>query len=48
MVYEERGQRDRALALLRQASEIAESNPDYDADTRLMMRERILELEAGV
>lgn len=48
MVYEERGQRDRALALLRQASEIAEANPEYDADTRLMMRERILELEVGI
>ena len=31
-----------------QASEIAEANPDYDADTRLMMRERILELEVGI
>lgn len=48
MVYEERGQRERALALLRQASEIAHANPDYDADTRLMMRERIMELEVGV
>ena len=48
MVYEGRGQRERALALLRQASEIAHANPDYDADTRLMMRERIMELEVGV
>jgi tetratricopeptide (TPR) repeat protein len=45
MVFEERGQRDRALALLRQASNIAHANPAYDAETRLLMRQRIGELE---
>lgn len=45
MICEERGQRDRALDLLRQASRIAHANPDYDAETRSLMRERISELE---
>jgi hypothetical protein len=45
MICEERGQRDRALDLLRQASRIAHANPDYDAETRSLMRERIRELE---
>jgi tetratricopeptide (TPR) repeat protein len=45
MVFEERGQRDRALELLRQASKIAHANPAYDAETRLLMRQRIGELE---
>jgi hypothetical protein len=45
MVAEERGQRERALELLRQASKIAHARPDYDAETRAMMRERIEELE---
>lgn len=45
MVAEERGQRERALELLRQASKIAHTRPDYDAETRALMRERIKELE---
>jgi hypothetical protein len=45
MIFEQRGQRERALALLRQASDIAHANPDYDAETRSLMRERISELE---
>jgi hypothetical protein len=45
MIYEERGQRERALDLLRQASTIAHAKSDYDAETRSLMRERIKELE---
>jgi hypothetical protein len=45
MIFEERGHRERALDLLRQASDIAHANPDYDADTRSLMRVRIRELE---
>jgi hypothetical protein len=45
MIFEKRGQRERALDLLRQASDIAHANPDYDAETRSLMRERIRELE---
>ena len=45
MIFEERGQRERALELLRQASAIAHASPDYDAETRALMRARIVELE---
>jgi hypothetical protein len=45
MIFEQRGQRERALGLLRQASEIAHANSTYDAETRSLMRERIRELE---
>jgi hypothetical protein len=45
MIFEQRGQRERALGLLRQASEIAHADPTYDAETRSLMRERIRELE---
>ena len=45
MICEQRGQRDRALELLREASAIAHANPEYDAETRYLMRERIQELE---
>jgi hypothetical protein len=45
MIYEERGLRDRALELLRQASTIAHARPDYDAETRSLMRQRIKDLE---
>jgi len=45
MIFEERGQRERALELLRQASDIAHTRPYYDAETRRLMRERIQELE---
>lgn len=45
MIFEERGQRERALDLLRQASDIAHANPNYDAETRSLMRLRIRELE---
>lgn len=44
MIFEARGQRERALELLREASKIAHAN-DYDAETRRLMRERIKELE---
>lgn len=46
MVFDARGQRERALELLRQASSIACANPDYDAETRLLMSQRIEELES--
>lgn len=46
MVFEERGQRARALELLRKALGIADANPEYDDETRLLMRERLEELEA--
>ena len=45
MIFEERGHRERALELLRQASDIAHANDDYDAETRSLMRQRIKELE---
>ena len=45
MIFEQRGHRERALELLRQASDIAHANPVYDAETRSLMRERIKELE---
>ena len=46
MVFEERGQRDRALELLRKALGIADANPEYDDETRLLMRERLEDLQA--
>lgn len=46
MVFEERGQRERALELLRKALSIADANPEYDDETRVLMRERLEELEA--
>ena len=46
MVFEERGQRERALELLRKALGIADANPEYDDETRVLMRERLEELEA--
>jgi len=45
MVCEARGERQRALELLRQAIDIADSNPDFDAEARSLMYERQLELE---
>jgi tetratricopeptide (TPR) repeat protein len=47
MVFEERGQRERALELLRKALGIANANPEYDDETRLLMRERLEELEVA-
>lgn len=45
MICEERGERERALELLRRASTIAHARPDYDTETRTLMRQRIKELE---
>ena len=45
MVFEERGQLERALSLLRKALGIADANPEYDDETRLLMRERLEDLE---
>ena len=47
MVCEARGDRRRALELLRQAIDIADSNPDFDAETRSLMYERRIELETS-
>jgi len=46
MVCEARGERQRALELLRQAIDIADSRPDFYAEARPLMYERQLELEA--
>lgn len=40
-IFEQLGQRERALELLGQASNIGRANPDYDAETRSLMRERM-------
>ena len=45
MVCEARGERHRALELLRRAIDIADSQPGFDAETRSLMYERQLELE---
>jgi len=45
MIFEQRGQRAQALSLLRKASRIAHDRQDYDAETKLIMRQRIKELE---
>jgi tetratricopeptide (TPR) repeat protein len=45
MILQERGERERALDLLRRASAIAHARPEYDFDVRSDMRERIRELE---
>lgn len=47
MVCEARGERGRALDLLRQAIDIADSYPDFDPETRSMMYERQLEMESA-
>ena len=47
MVCEARGERRRALELLRRAIDIADSHPDFDAETRSLMYERQLELETA-
>jgi SEC-C motif len=47
MVCEARGDRRRALELLRQAIDIADSTPDFDAETRSLMYERRIELETS-
>jgi Flp pilus assembly protein TadD len=45
MILQERGQRERALELLRRASAIAHARPEYDSDVRSDMRDRIRQLE---
>jgi len=45
MIFEERGQRERALELLKQASDISLAKHYSDTETRQLMRERIQELE---
>ena len=47
MVCEARGERERALELLRKAIDIADSHPGFDAETRSLMYERQLDLEAA-
>jgi len=48
MICEARGELRRALELLRQASDIAHARPDYDDETRMLMRTRIKEHEASL
>jgi len=45
MIFEQRGLRDQALDLLRRASQIAHARPDYDNETRSIMRQRMSELQ---
>ena len=45
MIFETRGQHAQALSLLRKASRIAHDRQDYDPETKLIMRQRIKELE---
>jgi SEC-C motif len=45
MILQERGQRVRALEVLRQASAIAHARPEYDSDVRSDMRDRMRQLE---
>ena len=47
MVCEARGERQRALELLRKAIDIADSHPGFDAETRSLMYDRQLDLEAA-
>ena len=47
MVCEARGETQRALELVRRAIDIADSHPDFDAETRSLMYERQLELETA-
>lgn len=45
MVSEARGQRERASELLRRAIDIVRVHPHHDAETRVLMRQRLRELE---
>ena len=45
MILQERGQHDTALEVLRRASAIAHARPEYDADVRADMCDRIRQLE---
>ena len=45
MILQERGQRERALEVLRRASAIAHARPEYDSEVRSDMRDRIRQLE---
>ena len=45
MVAEARGQRERAAELLRRAIDIVRVHPHHDAETRVLMRQRLQELE---
>lgn len=45
MIYEARGQRERAAELQRQAIDIARSNPHVEDETRVMMHQRLQMLE---
>jgi hypothetical protein len=44
MVCEERGERDRAVELLRRAIDIVRAHPFHDAETRVLMHQRLREL----
>ena len=45
MISETRGQRARAAELLRRAIELVRVHPHHDAETRLLMHQRLKELE---
>jgi hypothetical protein len=45
MVSEVRGQRERAADLLRRAIDIVDGHPHHDAETRVLMHQRLKELE---
>jgi SEC-C motif-containing protein len=45
MVSEVRGQRERAAELLRRAIDIVDVHPHHDAETRVLMHQRLKELE---
>jgi hypothetical protein len=45
MVTEARGQRERAAELLRRAIDIVRVHPHHDAETRVLMRQRLRQLE---
>jgi len=45
MVCEARGERERAVGLLRRAIDIVRVHPFHDAETRVLMHQRLRELE---
>jgi hypothetical protein len=45
MVCEARGERERAAELLRRAIDIVRVNPHHDLETRVLMRQRLTQLE---
>ena len=48
MVSEARGERERAVELLRRAIDIVRVHPHHDGETRVLMHQRLKELEQRV